>query len=145
MNPAPAAVLLDTCAVIWLANGDPLRSDILEQIVSAGLSGGIFVSQVSAWEIGLLGKPRPGREAALQFLPDPKTWFTRFLAGPGIKTAAFTPDIAIDASWLPGDLDNDPGDRLIIATARHLQIPIITRDSKIVAYGASGHVDVIPC
>ena len=145
MNAVPSAVLLDTCALIWLANGDPLPAAVLASIVAAGGAQGIFVSPVSAWEIGLLAKPRVRRDPALIFLPDPKTWFSLFLAGPGIKLAAFTPDIAIDASWLPGELHGDPGDRMIIATARHLRIPVVTRDRKMIAYGAAGHVEVVAC
>jgi PIN domain nuclease of toxin-antitoxin system len=79
------------------------------------------------------------------FLPDPKTWFARFLAGPGIKEAPITPAIAIDASYLPGDFHADPMDRLIVATARHLGVPIVTRDRKIIAYAEAGHVAVIMC
>jgi PIN domain nuclease of toxin-antitoxin system len=67
------------------------------------------------------------------------------MAGPAIKTAAFTADIAIAASGLPDPLHGDPADRLLIATARHLSMPIITRDAKIVAYAAAGHVSAIPC
>jgi PIN domain nuclease of toxin-antitoxin system len=145
MNPSAPAVLLDTCAVIWLANGNPLHQHAAASIVRAGLSGGIFVSPASAWEIGLLAKPRSGRGASVQFKPDPKTWFARFAAGPGIRLADLTPNIAIDASWLPGDLHGDPGDRMIIATARHLRIPIVTRDSNIIDYAAAGHVEVIAC
>jgi PIN domain nuclease of toxin-antitoxin system len=145
MNPSAPAVLLDTCAVIWLANGSPLHQHAEASIVRAGLSGGIFVSPASAWEIGLLAKPRPSRDRSLQFEPDPKTWFARFSSGPGIRLADLTPTIAIDASWLPGNLRGDPGDRLIIATARHLRIPIVTRDSKIIAYAAAGHIEVIAC
>lgn len=140
----PSAVLLDTCAVIWLANGD-LSADVSDIIVSAGLGDGIFVSPISAWEIGMLGRPRASRTPSLEFMPDPKTWFARLMAGPGIKTAAFTPDIAVDASYLPGEIHGDPGDRLIISTARSMQIPIVTRDSKIIAYAAAGHVQVIAC
>jgi PIN domain nuclease of toxin-antitoxin system len=81
----------------------------------------------------------------LQFLPDPKTWFGRVLAGPGIKLAPFTPDIAIDASHLPGTLHGDPADRLIVATARHLGLPIVTRDARILAYARQGHVAAIRC
>jgi PIN domain nuclease of toxin-antitoxin system len=145
MRVSVTAVLLDTCAVIWLANGDPLHRDAVASIVQAGLSHGIFVSPASAWEIGMLARPRPGRGPSVQFAPDPKTWFARFAAGPGIRVADLTPSIAIDASWLPGVLHGDPGDRLIIATARHLRIPIVTRDSKIIAYAAAGHAEVIAC
>jgi PIN domain nuclease of toxin-antitoxin system len=142
---AVGAVLLDTCAVIWLANGDPLAPVALAAIVAAGLAGGVYVSPVSAWEIGMLSRSRRGRERGPQFLPDPKTWFSRVMAGPGIRPAALTPEIAVDASYLLGELHGDPGDRLLIATARHLGLPIVTRDRRIVEYAGAGWVRVIAC
>ncbi|HEY4174964.1 MAG TPA: type II toxin-antitoxin system VapC family toxin [Rhodopila sp.] len=145
LEASPPAVLLDTCVVIWLANGEPLPAAAKSAIVHAGLMDGMFVSTTSAWEIGLLSRPRPGRLPMVQCLPDPKTWFDRFLAGPGIKEAPITPAIAIDASYLPGTFLADPMDRLIVATARHLGMPIVTGDRKIIAYAESGFVRVIPC
>lgn len=141
----PKAVLLDTCAVIWLANGDPLASGVEATLMYAALANGVFVSPVSAWEIGLLSRPRPGGGGQLQFLPDPKTWFSRLMAAPGIKEAPLTADAALDSSSLPGTLHGDPADRLLIATARQMGAPIVTRDQKIIAYGQAGHVAVIPC
>ena len=141
----PRAVLLDTCAVIWLANGDPLASSATAAIIHAGAADGVYVSAVSAWEVGLLSKPRGGRNLAVKFMPDPKTWFARVMAGPGIREASLTPEIAIDASFLPGQLHGDPGDRLIVTTARHLGVPIVTRDRRIIAYGQNGYAQVIPC
>jgi PIN domain nuclease of toxin-antitoxin system len=141
----PPAVLLDTCAAIWLANGVGLPSVVLQAIVYAALTNGVFVSTASAWEIGLLSRPRPGRPPALQFEPDPKTWFMKLLAAPGIREAPITAAIAIDSSQLPGTLHADPGKRLIIATARHLGTPIVTGDRKILAYAEAGYVRVIPC
>jgi len=141
----PRAVLLDTCAVIWLANGDPLASSATAAIVHAGLAEGVFVSPVSAWEVGLLSKPKVGRNPAVRFMPDPKTWFAPAMAGPGIRAASLTPEIATDASFLPGELHGDPGDRLIVSTARHLNVAIVTRDRRIIAYGHDGHVQTIPC
>ena len=44
MSTAAGAVLLDTCAVIWLANGAEMAGAALEAIVSAGLAKGVFVS-----------------------------------------------------------------------------------------------------
>ena len=95
----------------------------------------------------MLSKPRGGRRAAVSFMPDPKTWFARAMAGPGpgIREASLTAEIAIDASFVPGELNGDPGDRLLVATARHLGLPIVTRDRSIIAYGQSGHIRVIPC
>jgi PIN domain nuclease of toxin-antitoxin system len=67
------------------------------------------------------------------------------MAGPGIREASLTPEIAIDASLLPDGMHGDPGDHLLIATARYLGLPIVTRDRGIIAYGRNGHAQVIPC
>lgn len=139
----PRAVLLDTCAVIWLANGSGMAAAAVDAVVHAGLADGVFISPVSAWEVGLLGRSSQNRPVV--FLPDPKTWFGKVMAGPGIRPAPFTPEIAIDSSYLPGNLHGDPADRLIIATARHLGTPVVTRDAKIRAYAEAGHVRVVPC
>jgi PIN domain nuclease of toxin-antitoxin system len=141
----PDSVLLGTCAVIWLANAENLTARVVETIRHAGRIGGIFVSTASAWEIGLLSRPRTNRRPVPAFIPDPKTWFARFLAGPGIREAVITPAIAIDASYLPGDFHADPTDRLIVATARHLGMPVVTSDRKIIAYAEAGHVGVVAC
>jgi PIN domain nuclease of toxin-antitoxin system len=140
---APASVLLDTCAVIWMVDTVQLPARVITAIAHASRTGGVYISTTSAWEIGLLS--RPSRRPMPSFHPDPKTWFARVLALPGIKEALITPAIAIDSSHLPGDLHPDPADRLIIATARHLGMPIVTGDRKIIAYAAAGHVSVIAC
>jgi len=145
MTGQPAAVLLDTCAAIWLANGDTISPHSRECILAAATADGVYVSPITAWEIGMLSRPRHGRRPSLQFLPDPKAWFRRLMSGPGIRQANLTADIAIESSWLPGSPPTDPGDRLITATARHLNIPVVTRDRRIADYGMAGHVQVIAC
>jgi PIN domain nuclease of toxin-antitoxin system len=143
-SPFPA-VLLDTCAAIWFANGAPLNQAAFHAIIAAVLADGVFVSPISAWEIGFLSRPRKAGAPTLEFQPDPKTWFARLMAGTNFKAAPLTPDIAIDSAYLPGNLHNDPGDRLLIATARHLGMPLITRDARILAYAGQGHVQAISC
>lgn len=143
--PPPRTLLLDTCAVIWLTNGDPLARSATDAIDQAGQTNGVLVSPISAWEIGFLSRPRVGRRSALTFLPDPKTWFAQVITGPGIREAPFNANIAIDASHLPGNLHGDPADRILVATARHLGVPIVTRDRQIIAYGGAGHLQVIGC
>jgi PIN domain nuclease of toxin-antitoxin system len=137
--------LLDTCAVIWLVNKDSMAATAIAAIFTAGANQGVFVSPVSAWEIGLLSAHRSERRKTVQFMPDPKTWFTRLMARAGIRPAPLTPEIAIDASFLPGNLHGDPVDSLIVATARHLVVPVVTRDRRIIAYARAGHVEVIRC
>lgn len=143
MTDAPVGLLLDTCAVIWLANGE-LPQPVVDAVMVAAISASTFISPVSAWEIGMLANAR-GNRPALRFLPDPKAWFSKVMAAPGIRKATMTPDIAVDASYLPGDLHGDPADRLLIATARHLRIPLVTRDTKIIEYAKQGFMQVVPC
>jgi PIN domain nuclease of toxin-antitoxin system len=138
----PGAVLLDTCAMIYIANGETLEPGSWDQIAAAGLADGVYVSPVSAWEIGLLS--RPGRRS-ISFLPDPATWVRRFMARSVVKPAELSNDIAIAASHLPGPLHGDPADRLLIATARDLGMPLVTRDRKIIDYAEAGHVSVLVC
>lgn len=35
--------------------------------------------------------------------------------------------------------------RLIVATARRFVLPVVTRDSKILAYAKAGHVRAVSC
>lgn len=138
------ALLLDTHAAIWLAEGQ-LSNDVFATIVAAGLMDGVFVSPVSAWEVGLLARPRRDGSPAVEFRPDPISWFARLMSQPIIKPAPLTNAAAIDSSALPGDFHSDPADRLLVATAREMNIPLMTRDKNILAYAAAGHVSAIPC
>jgi PIN domain nuclease of toxin-antitoxin system len=40
---------------------------------------------------------------------------------------------------------SDPADRLLVATARALGVPIVTRDRRILNYAKAGFVDAVPC
>jgi PIN domain nuclease of toxin-antitoxin system len=43
-------------------------------------------------------------------------------------------DIALKSVHLPGQFHKDPADRMIVATARKLAVPLVTKDEKIRAY-----------
>ena len=60
-----------------------------------------------------------------------------------IKVAPVDTRIAIETAALPSGLHGDPGDRILVATARHLACPLATTDDKILAYATQGHVQVI--
>ena len=144
MSVPPPALLLDTCAAIWLAERK-LSKEAFAMVAGSGLQEGVFISVVTAWEVGLLGRKRATQGPRLQFKPDPKTWFATLMAAPIVREAPFDAAIAIGASELPGDLHNDPADRLLIATARAMGIPIMTGDQKILRYAEAGHVHAIEC
>jgi PIN domain nuclease of toxin-antitoxin system len=139
-----SAVVLDTCAAIWLGNGETMRPEALVAIEEAAVADGVFVSAVTAWEIGLLSRAR-GKRPAIAFVPDVETWLRDLLALSGVRQTAVTMALALDASLLPGNPHNDPADRLIIATARGLRLPLVTRDAALLAYAGAGFVAAIRC
>jgi PIN domain nuclease of toxin-antitoxin system len=135
------ALLLDTCALIWIAQDQPLAPaarEAVERDFAAGRPA--FVSPISAWEIGLL--VAGGR---INLTASPERWFATFLQRSGCRLAALTPDVLIASSFLPGALHRDPGDRILCATARELGLTLLTRDRKILDYAAAGHCRALAC
>jgi len=135
-----AAVLLDTNAIIFVAGGRSISPIAHKAIVAVALDGDILVSPISAWEIGMLAA-----KGRLTLAPDPNTWFRDFLARDGVRLAPLAPEDAIASLFLPAPAQGDPADRLLIATARALNVPLITRDAGMLAYAAAGHVKAIGC
>ena len=137
----PSDLLLDTCAAIWMAQGAFLEPEALGAIDRAGEEGRpIRLSLITAWELGVLAKS--GRAAMAQ---SPAAIFRAFLQLPGIIQQDLTADILIDSSLLPTPVHGDPADRIIIATARALDLTIVTRDRLILDYAAHGHVRALAC
>jgi len=135
-------LLLDTHAIICIAQGEPIERRARRAIEAARSEGGVLVSPVSAWEIGLLVVK--GRILALA--PTPAEWLARFLAQPGVREAPLTMRAALDSSFLPEPFHGDPADRMLIATARERDIPLLTRDRTIIAYASeTGAVRTIRC
>lgn len=123
-------ILLDTHAAIWGAAGT-LRTRLAALLDAASERGELFLSPISAWEIGTL--VRRGRLQLSVSLHD----YLRSLFGPGITTAALTPAIAGAAAELADTLRGDPADRIIVATAQAYGAQLMTRDQAIHAYARS--------
>ncbi len=67
-------------------------------------------------------------------------WLDAALALPGLGLAPLEIGVAVDSTRIPGELDGDPADRMIVATARHHKATLITDDGRVLAYSATGHV-----
>ena len=134
-------LLLDTHAAVWITEDYPLASAAVEAIDAAYRAGiTVFVSAITAWEVGLLVSRN-----RLSLAARPERWFQRLLAIPGVKLADLSPDILMASSFLPGEPPRDPADRIILATARDLGATLITRDRLLLKYGEDGQVSTIPC
>lgn len=134
------AILLDTCALIYMMEGQ-LSAEAEGALSEAYASNRLaLVSPVSAWEIGLLSA-----RGRLRIAADPLSWFRRASTRPGVALSRLPDDVLIASSFLPGTAPHDPADRIIIAAARSIGAAVMTRDRSILAYGREGHVATIAC
>ncbi len=122
-------MLLDTCALLWLAQGGgKLSLDVCKQINSAAV---VYVSAISGFEIGI--KHKKGK---LHLPAAPADWF---------KTIIHHHDLCILPLDLPVCLRSveldpihaDPCDRFIIATAELHDLKVVTTDNLFCKYGVS--------
>lgn len=109
-----------------------------KQIEEALEKDQVCVSAITPWEISMLAE-----KGRLIFEMELGRWVRTALAKPGISLAPLDPLTAVEAGRLPGAIHGDPADRIIVATARGLDCPLLTTDKKILAYAKAGHVVAI--
>lgn len=123
-------IVLDTHALIWWVNGDPLLSQPAEDAIAAELSSGeILVSSITAWEIAML----VARDR-IALSMDVAEWLNVVDEIDAIRFVHIDNEIAVKSVELPGEFHKDPADRMIVATARKFAVPIVTADEKIRVY-----------
>lgn len=134
-------LLLDTCALIWLAEEAPLEKKARDEITTAAkYDQPIYVSPISGWEIGLL--IACGR---LKLPMAADAWFERALSRPQLRTGELSIGILLSSSFLPGDPPRDPADRILAATARKMGLRLMTRDKRLLKYAEQGHIQAVAC
>jgi PIN domain nuclease of toxin-antitoxin system len=130
------SAVLDTHILVWWTT-DPSRLTpaILAALGAAGPGAPVLVPDICLWEIATLvslGRLRPTLPLG--------TWLERATAPPLVEVVPIDPAIAAEVARLPHTFHRDPGDRLIVATARVRGMPLLTLDARI---GSSGLVRVI--
>jgi PIN domain nuclease of toxin-antitoxin system len=129
-------IVIDTHIWVWWIHGDSALPSSFRGLLEASEQTGIAVSAISCWEVAKLVEL--GRLA----LPCPVSeWLQQALSYPGIHLIELSPRICVESTQLPGPFHRDPADQIIVATARVLDVPLVTVDSKILAYP---HVKLIP-
>jgi PIN domain nuclease of toxin-antitoxin system len=123
-------IVLDTHALLWWVEGAGLskqaRAAIDRELEE---QGEIVISAMSAWEVTLL--VRKGR---LALAIDVGSWFDKVRQINRVRFAPIDHKIGIAAADLPGEFHEDPADRMIVATARSLAAPLVTKDKLIRKY-----------
>ncbi len=119
-------VLLDTHIFLWL-NAEPERlGDHLRSVENAGTE--LIVSAVSSWEIAI--KYGLGR---LPLPEPPERYVPERMRVIGARALAIEHRHALAVAALP-PLHRDPFDRLLVAQAGLLDVPIMTADPELAQY-----------
>ena len=131
-------IVIDTHALIWFMQGDEtLGPDSRQLVIERAASEVVLVSAMTFWEAALLAQ-----RGRIDLGEDSLRWSRRVLATPGFAIAPIEPEIATDAVALRWG-HKDPADRMIVATARHWRVPLLTVDRAITGYAGLGHLTVI--
>lgn len=120
-------MILDTCALLWLASGSKkLSRSTLKEINEAPA---VYVSAISGFEIAI--KAAKGK---LKLPNPPQEWFEKVVEHHDIAVLPLDLNDCITAAGLP-PIHDDPCDRFIIATAKLHDLPVVTADERFEAYG----------
>ncbi len=120
-------MLLDTCALLWLANEQEKISEKVLQQINNSLC--VYVSAITAFEIAT--KYNSGK----LILPvRPEEWFNFVMEHHALTVIDINSEISFKSTELP-PIHKDPCDRFIIATALLNNLKVVTADSNFVKYG----------
>ena len=125
-------IVIDTHVLLWWVSG---AADRISTPATAALSellgkeASVFVSAISAWEIAVL--IQKGR---LALSMDVEEWLSCTASLPELRFLPVDRQIAVQSVRLPEPFHSDPADRIIVATARRLNLPLVTADEQIRGY-----------
>ena len=120
-------LLVDTCAIIWLATGDRKLSKLARgAMCDAEL---LCFSSISIWEIARLVKA-----GDLELPVSPARLAELLVEQYEMKELPVSNPISLRASALP-EFHKDPADRFIIATALINDLTVVTGDHRFAEYG----------
>ncbi len=120
-------VVADSHAIVWYVQGSSRLSASAEAALSeAERTDGIVVSVASLIDLWYVTQTTSGVTAR-----DLATLRTALESSPRVALQAIDINIADAFTAIPRSALGDPWDRLIVATAQTLRLPLITRDGAI--------------
>lgn len=120
-------VVADSHAIVWYIQGSPRLSERAESALSrADASDGIVVSVATLVDLWYVTQTTQGITTN-----DLARLRSTMVASPNVDLHTIDVAIADAAVSIPRDALGDPWDRFILATARALELPLVTRDARI--------------
>jgi PIN domain nuclease of toxin-antitoxin system len=134
-DPERNSLLLDTHVLLWLMFGEPMLGPKTKKAIAlASLKSLLLVSAITPWEIGMLaGKKR------INLYRDVLDWVRSALSMPGVGLTPLSLEVAVGSNQLPFEMQSDPADRILVATARHLGATLVTADRALLEMAKKGH------
>jgi len=130
--PSAEPLVLDTHVFVWFYGGVRVSKKVVKRIEAAAAASELYVAAMTPWEIAM--GARAGR---IRVHGNVLQWIEAALRAVSASVAPLEPAVAVDAVDLPGNWRHaDPIDRLIVATARHLDACLVTADAEILDYAA---------
>ncbi|MBN1947452.1 MAG: type II toxin-antitoxin system VapC family toxin [Bradymonadales bacterium] len=131
-------MVADTHIWVWWAS-EPARlgAEMVEALDTVSPESPLLVPDICLWEVATLvslNRLRPTIPLG--------QWLAQAAAPPLVRVVPIDAAIAAEVAALPAHFHRDPADRIIVATARVLGLPLLTADSRI---RASGLVSVVGC
>lgn len=120
-------ILMDTCAIIWDAL-DPgkLTTKAKKSIDDADQNNALIISDISFWEIAMLIK-----KGRLEIDSSPANFINLFLQSRNIAVKSISPEIADLSVSFNKEINNDPADRIIVATSVIYNARLVTADENL--------------
>lgn len=123
-------ILLDTHVLLWWTDNTKKLSLVARSTIEKErASSELAISAISVWEVCMLV-----RSGDLTLRVDIDTWLTDLMLVPFLQVISVDANIAKTAVFLPAWSHKDPADRIIVATALRLGVPLVTGDAKMRAY-----------
>lgn len=121
------SLLLDTHAWVWWTTRPERLSRSQRAAIERNLkdtNAVLFISIISCWEVALLS-----HGGKLRFSTPVEQWLEEASAVPGLEVLPLTLPIVTTAAQLTSL--RDPADMLIVATAQHHRVRLVSSDIRI--------------
>ena len=121
--------LLDTNVWLWMVEEPSHIPAKMKDTVNNADNYPFFLSAISVWEVakkvslGKLGLSIPVRD-----------WIDKATNDTYIHILPLSVQVSLESTQLPGEFHKDPADQIIVATARHHNLIILTADRLIQSY-----------
>jgi PIN domain nuclease of toxin-antitoxin system len=122
-------IIIDTHIWIWWVTNSTKLNKEHRSFLEKQQAGEIAINSISCWEVA-----KSVELGNLQLNISVEQWLKEAIDFYNVTVLPLDIPTVVESTRLPGNFHKDPADQLIVASARVLDIPLLTADSKILKY-----------